>query len=145
MSVKSWMEEFYPIFAGDLARRDGVTDIELVKHSMQKWNGAMPENLKKHKVKKDYPTGRAIEDIDGGYFIFGGASCALCEKHVRGSSCGECPLFRHLGFDCDGTIIEDEIVGDIYYQATVGNNPQLMIGHLEDTLKMLEGEQGEGY
>ena len=50
MSVETWKEEFYPVDATDDEVQEGSIFI-LLDHSILKWTGALPENLKKHDVE----------------------------------------------------------------------------------------------
>lgn len=44
MSLKTWMEEFYPSDATDAIS----SDLEAIEHSLQKWKGAVKENVERH-------------------------------------------------------------------------------------------------
>lgn len=98
MSMQTWMEEFYPVEA------EKVPAAQAVAHSLRKWRGLRPDNMKRHGVFWGYKhTLNYITDA-GGYCLFIDAgSCALCWTHVNlTGSCASCPLSiaRH-GHPCD--------------------------------------------
>lgn len=136
MSIESWMEEFYPITAEDIADRPDATDEELILHSLNKWKGALPENTEKHGVVyKDH----LIDDLFDGPDIgitFAVGSCSLCQRY-DGNSCGasyrteskECPIVRMRGLPCDRGSDDDQNA----YSGS-DNNPKPMIRLLEETL-----------
>lgn len=93
MSLETWKREYYPVAADDVpAGRQAVW------HSLKKWVGLRPHNLKRHEV---YMTGCWLGD---GYdsLIISDMSCALCVHHIKKiklseASCVHCPLFKALG------------------------------------------------
>lgn len=92
MSLKSWKQEFYPISAKSAARGSMIKAIE---HSLLKWKGLSPSNIKKHDVhitQRVY--GVWLEDGTD-YLHIDASSCALCEKyHDNGiPRCQKCPLY----------------------------------------------------
>jgi len=135
MSFKSWKEEFYPKEADDYINR---TDKSCLKHSIQKWEGALPENLEKHQVNYkehavfDLPTTQALH--------YHGMTCALCRKYDEASpyeddcdcySSGTdeyCPIVRVKGTTCN----------DIY--TITKNDPTDMINLLKDVLETIEND-----
>lgn len=104
MSFKSWEKEFYPVSAKTLAESK-ASDIELLEHSLQKWRGALPENLEKHGMTYADHSLKEKGKRET-FFVFSGNSCTLCVRHVThtvtGLSCGTCPIVRHTGGSCDG-------------------------------------------
>lgn len=101
MSLKTWKKEFYPVSAEAFAN-DATDTIGLLEHSLKKWQGAIQENLEKHKVYLD-PDADAIVDKSVGpdpYFpdlsedqilYFNGMTCALCHAYTF---CKGCPLYE---------------------------------------------------
>jgi hypothetical protein len=85
MSIKTWIEEFYPITAQE-APRNG-----LVAHSLMKWQGALASNLEKHGVFRNGDGDCVLEDADGEEFLFGTKTCSLCEEYFN-DCCTGCPL-----------------------------------------------------
>lgn len=88
MSFESWVKEFYPVKAEDCPREEAAA------HSLQKWKGALPENLEKHGVKfEGYKLFDELHSINFNY-----SSCALC---ARNSYCSTCSLtIVRGGVDC---------------------------------------------
>lgn len=43
MSLQSWQDEFYPVEADQ-----PQTQLDAARHSLQKWQGVMKKNLKRH-------------------------------------------------------------------------------------------------
>lgn len=88
MSMKSWMEEFYPVEA------DEVSEADALEHSHKKWTGLLPENLVKHDVTI-VELHRHIILTDGAEQLWiDSSTCALCKVHDL--NCAQCPLQ-----DCD--------------------------------------------
>lgn len=86
MSMKSWMEEFYPVEA------DEVSEADALEHSHRKWTGLLPENLKKHDVAPE-EFYRSLALSDGEHtFLIDSSTCALCRVHKL--KCLRCPLIN---------------------------------------------------
>lgn len=134
MSLESWIKEFYPKGATLAANR---SDQECLKHSIQKWTGVLPENLKKHKMDYDryYLFSRSEEEQP---FSFSGISCALCQKYDEPSpddgdmDCYSeneqdyCPIVRVTGQNCN----------EVYHESST--DPTLMIELLQKTLEAIK-------
>lgn len=130
MSFESWKKEFYPKEANDFVNK---TDEECLKHCIQKWKGALPENVEKHQVK--YKEHSVFEDLTEQNLYYNGISCALCKKYSDISPDEDdcdcysyetdeyCPIVRIKGVTCHNI-----------YVNTV-NDPTDMIKLLKDTLK----------
>ncbi len=128
MSLKTWKEEFYPVKAEDV--KPGLDSIE---HSLTKWKGALPENLKRHACRYSF---HHIDD-DKQAFKFDDFTCALCQNHdctpKEGFYSDEslitisiCPIESYAGIPCcEGTPLS------IF--CTSENNPQPMIELLQST------------
>lgn len=122
MSIKTWKEEFYPVSATSrMSKRDAI------EHSIKKWEGLLPENLKKHGVVID-----GCGDIydDETKFEISDQSCALCQKYF-GEYCIKCPLYEKLGFECSKGAIED---GDGWVSYMEEGDPELMLKNLRSLL-----------
>lgn len=82
-----WKREFYPT---DVTTPR--TQISATRHSIQKWKGATPENLKKY-------------GLSSPPIAFDSRACALCELYQgpdEGDDCTHCPLFiARSGVRCD--------------------------------------------
>lgn len=130
MSIVSWMEEFYSKDAVELANYDGVTDLDLVRHSLKKWQGALPENLVRHNV--GYKSHTIYQEDSE--FYFDRNSCSLCvfDNH---SNCRTCPILSVTGKTCD--------IGNFFCQGSMtwnnsGDTPEPMIRLLEKVKCVLE-------
>lgn len=95
MTLKTWKEEFYP--TSDF---DGMTEIQSIEHSLQKWIGLRKDNISRHAV--------VIDDGDVVYsedplqcVVIGDWSCALCMnfryKDDNSEGCYPCPLYKSRG------------------------------------------------
>ena len=88
MSLTTWKKEFYPEDAGKVSAKDALA------HSLRKWEGILPENLKKHDVflDEDHKL-RGKKGPPMGY-VTGNKTCALCHHHWHYfiDTCDDCPL-----------------------------------------------------
>lgn len=120
-----WLAEFYPVPADTINNNRAA-----LEHSIQKWTGLLPENLKKHKVKSQNTVvideqGDIICEIDI-------STCALCVIHYeKKSSCDDCPLCQFLGHPCDDS--ESQVYSSFFYNAL--SNPAIMIDALQECLQ----------
>lgn len=124
MSLKSWLDEFYPVPASKVSKEDAL------EHSIQKWKGLLPDNLKKHNVayRGEEILSCDITDIVQS-FMFTASSCALCKHWYDGDSgCPECPLVKAGHICCEefGSAWRDRY-----------NNPARMIAELENSRESL--------
>lgn len=94
MSLKTWKEEFYPIDANKVSKEDALA------HSLKKWIGLRPENLRKHYVSVSGISLYEVDLIEFESLEITGDSCALCCHHAT-MECEDCPLakFRN-GISC---------------------------------------------
>lgn len=87
MSFTSWKDEFYPTPA------DKTSEAEAVSHSLRKWRGFLPKNLKKHDITLEHLRNRYAMHLD--------KACACCHHFYDSSaldeSCAACPLFQVEG------------------------------------------------
>lgn len=135
MSANTWKKEFYPITAREAAEG---TNLEAVRHSLQKWKGLRPDNMKKHKLILKY--GEILykgEEV----IVMGDTSCSLCVKHdTRFGACGTCPLSRSRGGNrCDRTRAREE--KSPWGAWITYNDPEPMIAALEKAEARLLQEQ----
>jgi hypothetical protein len=125
MSGKTWLKEFFPVAACDAAEG---TNLEAVRHSLQKWKGLRPDVMKKHhvRIRQDH-----IHDRKGDLvMIMGDASCALCHKHDMWFGCSSCPLARvRSGKRCDRERQSEEV--SPWGAWVTHRNPEPMIAALE--------------
>lgn len=82
MSLASWKREFYRTPAHKVSQKYAL------KHSLKKWMGLKPSNIKKHNVSlRDI----CLVDKRGNELGFGDTTCALCQ-HYQVNDCSDCPL-----------------------------------------------------
>lgn len=110
MSVKTWKKEFYPTEASEAAKQG---ELAAINHSLQKWQGLLPENLAKHNVKI---VGKEVIGIAStGVMVFDSSTCALCES-VRSCNgyldCRKCPLYRVNNSETCSSQYEQDFLGD---------------------------------
>lgn len=115
MSLATWKAEFYPIEADEVAIKDAID------HSLQKWLGLLPENLKKHNVTI---LDKCVQDLDDDrydpdYIVVGSESCSLCHHYHTDDPtdededgdevyCELCPLYKVRGnVACDAERAEE--------------------------------------
>lgn len=136
MSLESWMREFYPV---DAIAASG-SPLAAAEHSLRKWRGALPDNLKKHGVlyawHEIYSAGTSELVIE-----FRGNTCALCaaskneedkSKKLVKPNCQKCPLaIVRNGFSCDN---KDEGYEDMSPYLASEDCPDIMIEWLEKTV-----------
>lgn len=159
MSLKTWIEEFYPIEAR-LAVDD---DVQACEHSIRKWMGLRRENLMKHGVVMNVrvvtevapESGTDYLDIpDDKTFWINSGSCVLCQRHYNEfadveDQCETCPLFRSLGYSCDDEQYDEENEISLFNISCrclpINQNrypdPEPMIGELEKALAMVKEEK----
>lgn len=97
MSLKSWLDEFYPISASEVSKEDAL------EHSIRKWKGLLPVNLAKHKVAYQWEEVQPRDKEERIHsFLIGSSSCALCQHwYDDESGCPECPLVKAGHICCD--------------------------------------------
>ena len=129
MSLKTWMKEFYPVFAHE----DEALEAPAA-HSLRKWIGLRQDNIDKHNLKLH---GRYIQEIRAPVkrFAITGESCALCEAYyIEGcegaEGCEHCPLYiLRDGFPCDQETPEEEREdrNSPYFEFLTDQDPEPMI------------------
>lgn len=133
MSLETWIKEFYPVPAQD------VSEKKALNHSIVKWTGLLPKNLRKHGVEWAAP--RAIRDaVTLDTFDIDVTTCALCVHHCRSfgeMECEGCPLNQYLGMPCDHE--EPDRLDAELYQRSVGpfGDAKLMLDALKGAKKQL--------
>lgn len=94
MSYKTWKAEFYPVEAVD------YPEDQAIEHSLQKWTGLLPENLRKHDIILD---GRYVGEYTDYELLC--VNFAAGEYDDEGNcvvrECERCPLSQYLGRPCD--------------------------------------------
>lgn len=127
MSLESWKAEFYPVEA------DHVPKEEAIAHSLRKWEGLRPANLRKHGVVKIYNYGGLLDEQypTAVGFSVDSDSCALCVLYAdTNCNCGSCPVACSRGNTPCDECIEDEKCSP-YESFRRESNPEPMIQALE--------------
>ncbi len=106
MSIKTWKEEFYKVDAND------VDDKDALDHSISKWTGLLPENLKKHDVELFTRVSTILvgdNSFDPDNIIIDARSCALCVHHLMPGQkpCMGCPIWKFRSSRCDKSDLND--------------------------------------
>jgi uncharacterized CHY-type Zn-finger protein len=124
MSIETWKKEFYP-----KKPTERMSKKTAIQHSLKKWIGLRPENLKKHQLQ--YTNAKDLKDEDGNMFFVNSDSCSLCIKYLNFAasiSCQKCPLYKSLdNHPCDNW-------NQPYFQFMDNNDPEPMIVALKETL-----------
>lgn len=124
MSLKSWLDEFYPVSASEVSKEDAL------EHSIQKWKGLLPENLKKHNVTYRWEEVQSCDEMETTVPLpITASSCALCQHWYDGEyACPECPLVKAGHICCEdlGSAWRDRY-----------NNPARMVEELENSRESL--------
>jgi hypothetical protein len=134
MSIESWKKEFYPTPA-----KDNISyPLQAAKHSLAKWLGLTPENLKDHVLTKDFAEIVERQAV-ANYFGIDCSTCALCEYddklvYIDEQGCYNCPLFQHTGISCN----DDE---SPYVTFLKTDDPTKMIEELDSTVKWLTAKE----
>lgn len=134
MSKDTWRAEFFPT---DASTARNMTNLEAVRHSLRKWRGLTPDNLKAHGLRVS--ANGSI--MDGPQSVLGidDTTCSLCVKHfaVYGmltakERCRSCPLARaRSGYPCDKTTRKETDLMSPWRVWMVHEDPRPMIGALE--------------
>jgi hypothetical protein len=135
MSFDTWIKEFYPIDAADYTNK---TDEECLKHSIQKWKGALPENCEKHDVR--YRQHALFGVVTGENLHFDGRNCALCKKYSDIAPDDDCDCYSDETDEyCPIVRIHSVTCNDTYIGSF--NNPTDMIKLLENTLTSIDPQK----
>lgn len=103
--LDGWLVEFRPVRATDLLAAD-PDDRALLDFDLRLWRGALPENVRRHRVTYWWRAILAEPELDAegreGHPIrrrlFG--EMALCGKYARDPRCAGCPLGDRQGAPC---------------------------------------------
>lgn len=103
MSLASWKKEFFP----KMPKRGVVAALQ---HSIRKWKGLLPKNLKKHGVYNFYPGVEERDEHIGPSLEFSSQNCALCRIYYEPKNagwdpgwdpgCERCPIYKLRGRSC---------------------------------------------
>jgi len=74
-----------------------LTDEELILHSLKKWTGVLPENLKKHEVQ--YRNWK-VSEKENIKLSFGDGTCSLCHRYYVRTCKKTCPIIKTQGTNC---------------------------------------------
>lgn len=137
MSKETWLKEFMPRTADEVATQHPTDAPRLIAHSLRKWIGRRPANLARHDIyvshgdTADLPTTFHAEDCSLciAYYIPQGERTPN-EEH----GCHHCPLFEVLGRPCDEEREEEDEFGNsravkgtnVYEEACHGKPAQMI-------------------
>lgn len=144
MSLDTWKKEFYPKTAGRVKLMSDAVD-----HSLLKWRGLFPRNLKRHRVFWGYKT-HTVSGCSDERLVYQGkrlwaispTTCALCRCCGWGSSgnnwnqldCGLCPLCQvRSGCPCCKPMPKEVL--DPYHHFERTGDPKLMVQWLRKAKK----------
>ena len=134
MSLKSWKEEFYPTPASDFDRDSNP--VEIVRHSLNKWRGLLPENMSYHDVKYNI-VNNIVDSNTREEFGIDTASCSLCQVFKGCGACIDCPLYKvRSGIRCDEPRAGKD--NGPFDRHTRTGDPKPMIEWLGKTLELVE-------
>lgn len=114
MTLKKWMEKYYPVPADKVKKKDALAAVEL------KWSGLTLATLKKYGLER---SAKAVYDDNDKIFIDDN-TCALCALYMdkEDFSCSKCPLFKERGAACDQPFDNSP-----YSAFTMGGDPRPML------------------
>lgn len=121
MSLKTWQKEFCP----SLGNCKKMSWEKALKHCLKKYEGALPENRKRH----GWPPLYQLKNT-----FFYGDQCAAC-KLVDDDICLVCELKKTNETVCSG--------GGAWSAFIKGSNPRPMISIIKKTLKRMKKEREE--
>lgn len=126
MSLKTWKAEFYSEPTEEMTKKAAI------EHSIKKWIGLRPENLAKHECYFDKSCDWVVRDDNTtDFLLIDSGTCALCVKYLSDGDlpCLKCPLYKSLGYRCDGGITSPFVVWLLV------QDPEPMIEALQGLLK----------
>jgi hypothetical protein len=102
MSLETWKKEFYQY---DVYSEEAEGNPML--HSLNKWKGLLPNNLKRHSLIIKYENwDTSLEDENGEVFPVDAKTCALCQWS---DGCDDCRLAQiRGGVPCDERTEDEE-------------------------------------
>ena len=137
MSLDTWKAEFYKVDAQRVAPKNAAD------HSILKWRGLHPSNLKKHGLNMS--DGILCDNHNRRALKINEDTCALCEHHAR-PGCITCPLFAvRGGFACDRRS-PDEINRELltpYHALKHTDDPRPMLLWLRRARKWQQNQQAK--
>lgn len=133
MSIETWESESYPTPAFEASG----SPLEAAQHSLLKWQGLLPENLKKHSlILADCDLYEVV--YEDPKFSVSANNCALCllaerlNGHERFGSCSSCPMHTELGTTCDNKL---------WSKFVCINDAQPMVDTLAELVSVLEEKE----
>jgi len=141
MSLQTWKQEFYPITAKCVAENENSTIEEVIQHSLRKWIGLRPKNLKKHGLEKltlnTIGPASILEKGNLDYdetevFGIGSQNCSLCILYH--SNCEYCELAKARNGESCCTRWASSKSSYLIFMETA--DPEPMIKDLQKALEM---------
>lgn len=129
LNESDWLKKYYPVKADEVKG----TDIDLIDHSIRKWEGlldlelyGLSLNKPGHYVKQNEPSGKSV-------LLFDGESCALCQEYYDEDNCDQCPLSISIGKACDRA----SNTGPGLFRNGLYDDPQIMIDALKKARELV--------
>lgn len=154
---QDWVKKYYPITAEAITKQEGATDLDLIRHSLQKWKGLRKKNLAKYSVMITRLSGRYVahewskdplaRTIEKTGIPIDDSSCALCQRYYSSPDhddphdreCRLCPFVVVIGRPC--TDVGPELCQSPWHMWTRDLDPKPMIEalkHIEAHYSKLE-------
>lgn len=134
MTIETWKKEFYSQEASSLVNE---SDEDCLIHSIKKWTGALPKNLKKHKVVYQEHMLLAFINKEVEKISFSGLTCALCQKYSDSSPDEDDFDCYHDGIDeyCPIVRVTGSTCSDAYDEGRHDVKPMIeLLTHVQDKL-----------
>jgi hypothetical protein len=131
MSLKTWKEEFYPHPANETNK-----GIPAILHSLSKWRGLNPSNLKRHRLEIGVGGKLYDKKIPRNSLEINADSCSLCYHYMNSNyldNCITCPIYWTHERRCTTLNSLGLSEWKIWLHSF---NPKPMIKLLEKTLKL---------
>lgn len=127
MSLASWKKEFFVNGMRQLTKENAAV------RSLKKWQGLLPDALKKHRMMRYRTLGIVQEDSTKIFFVSSN-TCSLCSVFLDSSGsyrCGRCPLcIVRAGVPCDALLCAKESKAP-FAEWVVSGDPTPMIKWLK--------------
>ena len=140
--ITLWKKEFYPVGASTLARKKDVTALELVEHSIRKWEGLQDKQTSKAGLTINDTEMYDRKDPDYSRFKIDRSSCALCQKYEGArNDCSRCPLAQaRRGVNCWTRKITEQ---QSPWEAFLNGDPAPMLASLKKVRTELAAKEVE--
>lgn len=127
MSIETWLDEYYPVRAVDVAPEDAAD------HALLKWTGRLPENLTRHGMRESPTDPSHIRD-NTSVFVFSAVTCVWC-RIASPIGCSACPAVQVGMPQCSG---EDSV-----YDEANGGDIQPILEWIKEAKRRIEDDKAE--